>query len=229
MLILNIETSANNCSVSLSRDGSSWIIREKRETSDHAALLTLFIDELIKTAGVRLQDLDAISVSAGPGSYTGLRIGVSVAKGLCYSLNKPLIATDTLKAMAFGVTLFDNPREDDLIVSLQDARRMDAYAAVFDYKLNELKSAFFLTLEKDSFKEYLNGNNRIFICGNAAIKFSEISDSLQIVSSSVTGPSSRYMEALSSISFSLSEFKDIAYFEPFYLKPPNVTKSKSLL
>jgi tRNA threonylcarbamoyladenosine biosynthesis protein TsaB len=229
MLILNIETSTNVGSVSLSRDGHSWIIKEEKESGDHARQLTVFIEELMDTAKLSLKDLDAVAVSAGPGSYTGLRIGVSVAKGIAYTLQKPLIAVDTLKAIAYGVQLFDRPGPNDMIVVIQDARRMDAYAAVYKSDLSTVKSPYFLTLESDSFLEFLPEGARIFLCGNAVEKFKGISNNPSFIFSAVNCPSSRFMEQLSCEQYLEKKFEDVAYYEPFYMKPPNVTIPKNTI
>jgi len=229
MLILNIETSSNVGSVSLCKDAYCWIMKEEKESGDHARQLTVFIEELMQTAKLSLKDLDAIAVSAGPGSYTGLRIGVSVAKGIAYTLKKPLIAVDTLKAIAYGVKLIDRPGPNDIIVSIQDARRMDAYAAVYKSDLSVLKSPYFLTLETDSFLEFLPEYGRIFICGNAIEKYSTIVNHPSIIFSEVNCPSSRYMEQLSAEHYQQKKFEDLAYYEPFYMKPPNVTLPKNTL
>jgi tRNA threonylcarbamoyladenosine biosynthesis protein TsaB len=229
MLILNIESSTNVGSVSLSKDGHCWIMKEEKESGDHARQLTVFIEELMDTAKIKLQDLDAVAVSAGPGSYTGLRIGVSVAKGIAYTLQKPLIAVDTLKAMAYGVQFFDRPAPKDIIVSIQDARRMDAYAAVYSSDLSTVKTPYFLTLEADSFLEFLPAEGRIFVCGNAAIKWRTIVSHPSIIFSGVNCPSSRFMEKLSYDIYLDKKFEDLAYYEPFYMKPPNVTLPKNTI
>lgn len=226
MLILNIETSTNVGSVSLSRDGHTWIMREERESGDHAGQLTLFIEEILAAAGHRMQDLDAVALSAGPGSYTGLRIGVSVAKGICYTLQKPLIAVNTLQAMAYGLLLQQRVQENDIIVALQDARRMDAYAAVYNKRLETLKPSFFLTLEPNSFLELLPEGGKIWVCGNAATKWQSLVADERICFSEVLAPSSRFLESLAAQAFEKGNFEDLAYYEPFYLKPPNVTKPK---
>jgi tRNA threonylcarbamoyladenosine biosynthesis protein TsaB len=229
MLILNIETSTDVGAVSLCRDGFTWITREEKETGDHAGQLTLFIEDVMKMASLTVSDLDAVAVSAGPGSYTGLRIGISVAKGICYTLNKPLLAVDTLQAMAYGVQLFDEPGEKDIIVSLQDARRMDAYAAVYSNHLEMLKAPFFLTLESDSFLDLIPEGGHLYVCGNAADKWRGLVDDDRLIFSSVKSPTGRFMEKLSAERFLEGKFEETAYYEPFYLKPPNVTKPKGLL
>lgn len=229
MLILNIETSTNVGSVSLSRDGSCWILREEKESGDHARQLTVFIEEVMDVSGLSLKDIDAVAVSAGPGSYTGLRIGVSVAKGICYTLNKPLLAVNTLKSMAYGLLLNNKPGPNDLIVSVQDARRMDAYAAVYNYRLETIKEPFFLTLETDYFLDLIAEDGKIYVCGTATDKWSKIVDHPSFVFSELQYPSSRFMEKLSHELSLNKQIEDTAYFEPFYLKAPNVTLPKNPL
>ncbi len=229
MLILNIETTTNVGSVSLSKDGFTWVLREEKEGGDHAGQLTVFIQQVLNLAGEKLSNLDAIAVSAGPGSYTGLRIGVSTAKGICFTLDKPLIAINTLRAMAYGVRLFNDIGENDLIVSLQDARRMDAYAAVYDKKLNEVMASFFLTLEPDSFLDLIPRDAKLWVCGNAAEKWKTLLSEPRVIFTDVKAPSSRFLEKLSAEAFENEAFEDVAYYEPFYLKPPNVTVPKTLL
>ena len=134
-LVLNIETATTNCSVSLSKDGETLILKEDMSSGySHAETLHLFIDEIFKSRNIQPSEIDAVSVSKGPGSYTGLRIGVSSAKGLCFSLNKPLIATDTLESLAHQVTT-----EDGFIVPMLDARRMEVYSAIYNSKIELMR------------------------------------------------------------------------------------------
>jgi tRNA threonylcarbamoyladenosine biosynthesis protein TsaB len=229
MLILNIETTTNVGSVSLSKDGFTWVLIEEKERGDHAGQLTIFIQQILNIADKNLSEVDAIAVSEGPGSYTGLRIGVSAAKGICYTLDKPLIAVNTLKTMAYAVGLYHTIGVNDIIVSLQDARRMDAYAAVYDKDLNEIKASFFLTLESDSFLDLIPKGAKLWVCGNSAEKWKTLLSDPRVIFSDVKAPSSRFLEKLSAEAFENKAFEDVAYFEPFYLKPPNVTKPKALL
>jgi tRNA threonylcarbamoyladenosine biosynthesis protein TsaB len=224
MLILNIETTTNVGSVSLSLKGKTWIMREDY-SGDHAKNLTLFINEIITTANIKLEDIDAVSISEGPGSYTGLRIGVSIAKGICYTLNKPLIAVNTLKSLAYAVKLLNPVSENDLIIPVMDARRMDAYAAVYSANLDSLKEPFFLSLTENTFEELSKNGSKIWICGNASEKFQAISKG-NFTFSKIHLCSSRFLENLALKSFYSSKFEDIAYYEPFYLKPPNITTPK---
>ena len=224
MLILNIETTTNVGSVSLTLNGKTWIMREDY-SGDHAKNLTLFINEIIITATIKLEDIDAVSISEGPGSYTGLRIGVSIAKGICYTLNKPLIAVNTLKSLAYAVKLLNPVSENDLIIPIMDARRMDAYAAVYNANLDSLKEPFFLSLTENTFEELSKNGSKIWICGNASEKFQAIRKG-NFTFSNIHLCSSRFLEDLALKSFNSSKFEDIAYYEPFYLKPPNITTPK---
>ena len=129
--ILSIETSTKNCSICLSKDGQPWIVRETKSPTGHAEKITLFIQEIMNTASLSLANLDAIAISKGPGSYTGLRIGVSTVKGLCYALEKPMIAVDSLQGLAAGARAM-NPSPNTAFVALIDARRMEVYSSLFD-------------------------------------------------------------------------------------------------
>lgn len=228
-MILNIETTTEVGSVSLTVNGNCLILREDLETGDHARNMTLFIEEILYLTNTDRKSIQAVAISSGPGSYTGLRIGLSLAKGLCFALKVPLLAVPTLKTLAYAVNCNYKLKKNDRIVSLQDARRMDAYAAVFDCCLNEIKATHFLTLEPDSFEEIMVNNAEIYICGNASEKFKSLIADSNIIFTKVKHPSSIYMERLSFELFKASKFEDLAYFEPFYLKAPNITKPKSVL
>ena len=163
--ILNIETATTNCSVSLSHEGETLVLREDNNANySHAEKLHVFIDEVIATAKIDKKQLDAIAVSQGPGSYTGLRIGVSAAKGLCYALGIPLIAVDTLKSLAIQV------KEDNaLIVAMLDARRMEVYSAIYDTSFNLVRSTKAEVLEDHIYNTHLDKSKVIFI-GNGVEK-----------------------------------------------------------
>lgn len=228
--ILNIETSTSNCSVCLSKDGLPWIVQTIQNQAAHAEKLTLFVQEVMATAQLSLSDLDTVAVSQGPGSYTGLRIGVSVAKGLCYALDKPLIAVDSLKILAYAAQKEDY-QADALYIPLIDARRMDAFAGIYNIDLQEVKKPFFCTLEPNSFEDLVDGKTvkKVILVGNATEKYRSIITHKDIVISNIVYPSAQYMTALAQASFEAKKFEDTAYFEPFYLKMPNVTKAKSVL
>lgn len=214
--ILQIETATQVCSVAISRNGQTIALREEKASNIHAGSLTLFIEAVMKSAYLKFTELDAIAVSKGPGSYTGLRIGVSTAKGLCFALDKPLIAVDTLQMMAAGFVA-QRMDEDGLICSMIDARRMEVFTAVFDHGLNYVSSTTAKIIDQDSFKTELDTRKVSFI-GDGAMKCSEI----------LAHPNARFydenfnsagnMSELAFKRFSVGEFEDVAYFEPFYLK-----------
>lgn len=223
-LILNIETATGVCSVALARDGQLLGLKESDTKNSHASVLTLFIDEVIKTAGITLSDLDAIAVSEGPGSYTGLRIGVAAAKGLCYALEKPLIGVSTLRAMAIGMPHPPPPspsREGEINIlycPMIDARRMEVYCAIFDEKGKEIRETRAEIIDENSFMEYL-GKNRIVFAGDGALKCRPLFDKHpNAVFSEDFQVSARFMISLSEEKFSQKIFEDIVYFEPYYLK-----------
>ena len=163
--LLNIETATTNCSVSLSKEGETLVLKEDNNTNySHAESLHVFINHVIKEAGIQFSDLSAVAVSKGPGSYTGLRIGVSAAKGIAYALNIPLISVSTLKALAYQLEI-----EDGLIIPMLDARRMEVYSAVFDANHKELEKVRAEILEDHSFSQYLS-NGKIYFIGNGVDK-----------------------------------------------------------
>lgn len=225
-LILNIETSTVNCSVALSNGIDIVGYKELFEGGySHAEKLHLFIEEVISDSGYIPSDIDAIAVSKGPGSYTGLRIGVSAAKGLCYALNKPLISISTLESLAYRAKL----SESGLIISVLDARRQEVYSAVYNglYDLKREIKAEVLT--KDSYKDYA-GASKVIVVGNAANKVHSILN--EEIRSKIgfldTLPSSRDMVSLSNKKFKINDFEDVAYFEPYYLKDFMAIKPKSI-
>lgn len=225
--ILTIETTTRCCSVCLSKDGQTWIVREAESQSGHAEQLTLFIQEVMKTANLDLKDLEAIAVSQGPGSYTGLRIGISTAKGLCYALDKPMLAIDTLQALAFGaIEDYYNPKA--AYVALMDARRMDAYVGIYTADCKVLKAPYFATLEPTSFNFWLEneGIEEVVLTGDAVAKYQDICTTNAVKISTVQLPSSKYLSWLVYQAYQQEQTVDVAYFEPFYLKKPNITKPK---
>ncbi len=215
--ILNIETATRVCSVALAIDGTVKSIRESHVANSHSELITLFVDEVMNEAGIPFPQLDAVSVSKGPGSYTGLRIGVSTAKGFCYALDKPLIAINTLKAMAAGMAKLVKG-ENFLLCPMIDARRMEVYAAVFNTELEEIKPTEAVIVDENSFSELLSANKIIF-AGDGAPKCKEVlSHQPNATFTDEFHPSTAYMTELSEQKFRQNDFEDIAYFEPYYLK-----------
>jgi len=222
--ILQIETATAICSVAVSVNGETISFKEEQGQNLHAANLTLFIDEVVKAAGLSYQELDAIAVSKGPGSYTGLRIGVSTAKGLCYALDKPLIAIETLEMMAAGY-LAENPNYSGLICPMIDARRMEVYTTVFDSLLNILLPTEAKIIDETSFNMLLSQQVITFL-GDGAAKCAEFLTHPNAKFDAANFNSATYMSRLANKAFSNRKFEDVAYFEPFYLKDFVVTPSK---
>eukprot|EP01012_Entosiphon_sulcatum_P007118 TRINITY_DN13540_c0_g1_i1.p1 TRINITY_DN13540_c0_g1~~TRINITY_DN13540_c0_g1_i1.p1 ORF type:complete len:232 (+),score=31.78 TRINITY_DN13540_c0_g1_i1:579-1274(+) len=222
--ILQIETATAICSVALSVNGETVSFKEEQGQNLHAANLTLFIDEVVKTAGISYNELDAIAVSKGPGSYTGLRIGVSTAKGLCYALDKPLIAIETLEMMAAGF-LAKNPTYSGLICPMIDARRMEVYTSVFDTQLNVLLPTEAKIIDDTSFADLLSQQTITFL-GDGAAKCADVLTHVNAKFENANFNSATYMSKLANEAFDKDNFEDVAYFEPFYLKDFVVTQSK---
>ncbi|WP_040279173.1 tRNA (adenosine(37)-N6)-threonylcarbamoyltransferase complex dimerization subunit type 1 TsaB [Psychroserpens damuponensis] len=212
-IILSIETSTTNCSVSLSKQGETLVLKEDNNANySHAESLHTFIDDVLKTAQINKTQIDAIAVSKGPGSYTGLRIGVSAAKGLCYALNKPLISISTLHALAHQVKT-----QDGVIVPMLDARRMEVYSAIYDHSFNLLRNIEAQILEATSFEQELN-NGKVFFVGNGTEKTKAIITHENAVFIDHKLPSANEMSALAYSKYKIGDTEDVAYFEPFYLK-----------
>lgn len=214
-LILNLETSTTNCSVCIAKDGKIAGIKELNSANySHAEKLHVFIDELMQSTGSKMQDLDAIAVSMGPGSYTGLRIGVSAAKGLCYALGVPLISVDTLKSMAAQLILNE---KDAILIPVLDARRMEVYSAVFDGQLHQIRETKAEIIDENSFQEYRNLKSVHFL-GSGAEKIKEVLTEEYITYHCDVIPSAKEMASISHQKFASKDFEDLAYFEPYYLK-----------
>lgn len=214
--ILQIETATQTCSVAVAVNGDNVAIKEETAHNIHAGSLTLFIQEVMKQASLSYNDLDAIAVSKGPGSYTGLRIGISTAKGLCFALDKPLIAIDTLKMMAHGF-LTVNSGYQGLVCPMIDARRMEVYTALFSKSLEALAPVTAKIIDVDSFKDELQTNEITFI-GDGALKCSEVLKGPNASFSEFTFNSASNMNLLALAAYQNGQFEDVAYFEPYYLK-----------
>jgi tRNA threonylcarbamoyladenosine biosynthesis protein TsaB len=217
-LILCIETSTQVCSVALFNNHHLLGFSETSEKNAHSAVLTNFIADLMQSNNLQYADLDAVAVSSGPGSYTGLRIGVSVAKGLCYAASKPLIAVSTLRCIAVGVAkLIENKElEADYIIPMIDARRMEVYHAVFDNSLKLIQDVRAEIIAETTFNT-LKG--KLILCGDGALKCQEVfanQYNIQILTDKLASAKLMGDEALSK--FNQGLFADLAYFEPFYLK-----------
>lgn len=210
--ILHIETATKNCSVGVARDGAFVACQElATDGYAHAEKLHVFMQETIAKAGIEFRDLSAVAVSKGPGSYTGLRIGVSAAKGLCFALGIPMIAVDTLEVLARQLSVTDG-----VIVPMLDARRMEVYSAVFSPSHELIRGVQAEIITADSFAETAG---KVHIIGDCQPKIKTVLDSDQFVyHEAVVHPSAREMVGLALDKFSRKEFEDVAYFEPFYLK-----------
>jgi len=213
-IILNIETATKNCSVCLSDNEKILSLVEFNEGQfSHAEKLHSFILDVLKQSKKSMQDIDAIAVSKGPGSYTGLRIGVSAAKGLCFALDKPLISISTLDSLSYIV----EAKKGEFIVPLLDARRMEVYSAVYDdqnFQIREIRAEI---IDENSFADYLN-KGKVFMVGDGAAKCAEVIDHKNANYLKDVFPSAKEMAKLSAVKYQNNEFEDVAYFEPFYLK-----------
>lgn len=221
--ILNIESATQVCSVCVSQNNQIIALRETHKPNSHSKLLTVFIEELIQELDIRITDLDAISISLGPGSYTGLRIGASTAKGLAYGSGLPIIGLDTLQILANRILeepehLSDEVKESGFLLRpMIDARRMEVYTALYDKTLQTHKKVSAVVVEENSFAEELEMQNVVFF-GNGADKCQEIIKHQNAVHLSNIEVSSVNMASLAIDHFKRQEFIDTAYFEPFYLK-----------
>ncbi|NQY05710.1 MAG: tRNA (adenosine(37)-N6)-threonylcarbamoyltransferase complex dimerization subunit type 1 TsaB [Flavobacteriaceae bacterium] len=220
IFILQIETATTNCSVAISKNGKTIAIREISNGFSHAENLHTFIKELVESQKMTWNDFQAIAVSKGPGSYTGLRIGVSTAKGLCYALDLPLISIETLKSLACQVAA-----NSGVIIPMIDARRMEAYTAVFDVGYNELRETEAEIVESTSYDTYLSEGN-VFFIGNAVEKTQSVisHENANFIEGKL--PSASEMSFLAYEKYKKSDIEDVAYFEPYYLKDFVVTPSK---
>lgn len=216
-VILNIETSTKVCSVGLAIDGTIKVLKESHVANSHSELITLYSEEVINESGFSFADIDAIAVSMGPGSYTGLRIGVSTAKGFCFAINKPLIAIPTLKAMAAG--MIELVSDDDcLVCPMIDARRMEVYTSIFDKGLQTIQKTEAIIIDSKSFDEFLK-KKKVYFGGDGAAKCIEaFTHQKNAIVMDSFHPSVNSMSRLSEEKFQLQQFEDVAYFEPFYLK-----------
>ena len=218
--ILNIETATKNCSVALAKEGKTILCKEIAEEGySHAERLHVFIEEIIKEAGITFQDLSAIAVSQGPGSYTGLRIGVSAAKGLCYALSIPLIAVDTLQVLASQAKV-----SNGLIIPMLDARRMEVYSAIFTPNFENKRAVQAEIITENSFEEL---QETLYFVGDCAEKCKPVLTKENFIFlEEIKYPSAKEMSFLSFEKYKKNDFVDVAYFEPYYLKDFMMTVSK---
>lgn len=212
--ILCLETATTNCSVVLGKDGKLLAIREDgNKNYSHAEKLHLFIEEVLNEANLKAQDLEAVALSMGPGSYTGLRIGAAAAKGLCFSLDIPLVSIGTLLSLAIQIEIPENA----VVVPMLDARRMEVYSAVFDASRTQIRETRAEILNENSFGDLLN-SGKVYFIGNGVEKFQQLTDHPNAVFVLDKFPSAQEMLGPAERKFSQNQFEDVAYFEPFYLK-----------
>lgn len=225
-LILNIETATQICSVALAKDRNVISFAETNTANSHASQITLLIDRIMNDSNISFKSLDAIAVSEGPGSFTGLRIGVSTAKGLCYALNKPMIAVSTLDALArsvmsnhYKVRLKEEKdwMDNYFICPLIDARRMEVYTALYDSSGKRIVNPQAIIVDENFLSGYLNEQNIIFV-GNAVNKCKGVLMNRKTILDSTLECSATNMVDISEQKFQERKFENTAYFEPFYLK-----------
>jgi len=224
-ILLHIETATDVTSICISKDTSVLSTKNGSGPMKHAQELTCLIQESMKELGLSFKELDAIAVSQGPGSYTALRVGTSVAKGICYASDKPLIAVDTLEALAYTSA---QQIEGDFYCPMIDARRKEVYMSFYNNKNTNLKPCQALILEPHTFAEYVQKGQTIVFSGNGSPKFREMSNRPEFLFSEVNCDAIN-MIPLALKTYEKKEFESIAYFEPVYLKPPNITIPKKRL
>lgn len=233
--ILLIETATDVCSAAIAVDGQIVALAEQLSTLQHAALLTLQIEACVRESGWSLAQLDAVALSQGPGSYTALRVGASVAKGICYALDKPLIAVDTLLALALASRTGlpeDHDSPHTLLVPMLDARRQEVWTAVYDEQGLLLAPAQPIIVENNLFEKFIEAfiadwsGTRLIFSGNGMRKIQNVPGALRAVFSPVENCSAVHLAMLAERFFQASDFQEVAYFEPFYMKPPNITTPK---
>jgi tRNA threonylcarbamoyladenosine biosynthesis protein TsaB len=217
--ILLIETATSVCSVGIAQNGELVAMRESFDSRSHAGLVSVFIAEVMEECGLKYTDLDAVAVSKGPGSYTGLRIGVSTAKGICYGADKRLIALETLTGMTQGFieNFAEKLQPNDLLCPMIDARRMEVYTALYDISGNKITDTTALIIDFQAFSDLLE-KGRIWFFGDGAAKCKEAINHPNALIVNDFHPSVRSMTALSQTAFENQQFENVAYFEPFYLK-----------
>lgn len=223
-IILNIETATTNCSVSVAQDGKLLLLKEYNSAGySHSEKLHIFIKEALEEASLSFAELNAVAVSKGPGSYTGLRIGVSAAKGLCYSLDIPLLSIPTLESMAYKAS-WDGA---GVIIPVLDARRMEVYSQVFDHNFEELRETKAEIIDEFSFKEFIE-KGKVLLVGSGAEKCKEMLKNADFSFDTAIVPSAKEMCVLSYKKYKLGDFENTAYFEPYYLKDFILQKKKKV-
>ena len=226
--ILNIETSTDVCSVSVSQDGACIFSQEDHDGPNHAVKLGTFVDEALSFADSHAIPLDAVAVSCGPGSYTGLRIGASMAKGICFGQDLKLIAVPTLELMAVPVLLREEVEEGALLCPMIDARRMEVYSAVYDRALHEVRGIQADVVDADTYREYLD-RGPVYFFGNGAEKCMEVINHPNARLIKGVEPLAKWMFPIAERRIAQEKYEDVAYFVPFYLKDLVAHQPKKLL
>ena len=226
--ILNIETSTSVCSVAASQDGQTIFVKEDLKGPSHAVSLGVFVDEALSFIDSHAIPLDAVAVSCGPGSYTGLRIGVSMAKGICYGRNVPLIGLPTLEVLSVPVLLYHDLPEDALLCPMLDARRMEVYSSIYDSHLNTIRATTADIVDANSYASFLE-NGKVCFFGDGAAKCETVITSPNACFIAGIYPLAVNMASLSQKAYDDGRFENVAYFEPFYLKEFVASKPKKLL
>lgn len=227
--ILNIETSTETCSVAVAQDGGIIFEKINNEPNSHTKYLAKFVEEALSFAESHAIPLDAVAVSSGPGSYTGLRIGVSTAKGICYGKNVPLIAIPTLKLLCVKPLLSDDIEDENaLLCPMIDARRMEAYTAIYDRALREVREVKAEVIDANTYNEWLD-KGLVYFFGNGAEKCKGIINHPNAKFIDNVIPTAKSMLPLAELAIAKGQYEDVAYFEPFYLKDFVAIKSKSPL
>ncbi len=227
--ILNIDTSTDVCSVAVSFGGECVFSKEDHSGPNHAVKLGVFVDEALAYIDSRDMPLDAVAVSSGPGSYTGLRIGVSMAKGICYGRGVKLLAVPTLELLTVPVLLGDHIKEEDaLVCPMIDARRMEVYAALYDRALRPVREISADIVDADTYKEFLDRHS-VYFFGNGAAKCMEVIDHPNAHFINDIEPLAKNMFPLAEKRMANGQFEDVAYFVPFYLKSYVAKMPKKLI
>ena len=221
--ILCVDTTSEFCSISLFENKILIENSNSKIERSHSKLIIKLIDDILTNNKLKAKELDAFSISKGPGSYTGLRIGLSSIKGFCYALDKPLIALNTLKVLAESALEYIEDK-DSILCPMVDARRMEVYTKTFNYKLNELTKDQALILEKDSFENYKDKN--VYFFGDGSYKFKEIVNKKNFIFLNNINPNSKFMGQLSYDKFINKDFEDLSSFEPNYIKDFYLIKKK---
>ena len=227
--ILSIETSTNVCSVAISEDGKCIFEQTDLDGPNHAVKLGVYVDEALSFINSHAIPLDAVAVSSGPGSYTGLRIGVSMAKGICYALNIPLLSVPTLELLCVPLLLTNDEIEDDaLLCPMIDARRMEAYAGIYDRALRPVRETKADIVDGETYKQWLD-QHPVYFFGNGADKCADVVNHPNAHFINNVVPLAKWMFPLAEKRIALGKTEDVAYFVPFYLKDFEAKTPKKLL